>query len=107
MTGRRPFELVYDPKVKAHLRAIDSKYYSLIRTTLEEQLRFEPDIETRNRKPLQRQVEFEATWELRFGPDNRFRALYDVNHARHEVEILAVGVKERNRLLVGGEEIKL
>jgi hypothetical protein len=45
----------------------------LIRTTLEEQLRFDPDKETRNRKPLQRPVALEATWELRLGPENRFR----------------------------------
>jgi mRNA-degrading endonuclease RelE of RelBE toxin-antitoxin system len=107
MPGRRPFELVYDPEVKAHIRAIETKYHSLIRTTLETQLRFEPDTETRNRKPLERQVEFEASWELRFGPDNRFRVFYAVSHERHEVEILAIGVKERNRLRIGGEEIKL
>ena len=107
MAGRRPFALVYDPEVKAHLRAISPKYRGLIRETIEEQLRLEPETETRNRKPLQRPVAFEATWELRFGPENRFRVFYTVSHERHEVQILAIGTKQRNRLVIGGEEIKL
>ena len=107
MPGRRPFALVYDPEVKAHLRAIEPTYRALIRMTIEEQLRFHPDKETRNRKPLQRPVAFEATWELRFGPENRFRVFYAVSHERREVQILAIGTKERNRLMIGREEIKL
>ena len=107
MAGRRPFALVYDLEVKTHLRAIESKYRALIRMTIEEQLRFEPDKETRNRKPLQRPVAFEATWELRFGPENRFRVFYAVSHERQEVQILAIGSKERNRLMIGREEIHL
>jgi len=79
----------------------------LIRMTIEEQLRFEPDKETRNRKPLQRPVAFEATWELRLGPENRFRVFYAVSHERHEVQILAIGTKQRNRLRIAREEIKL
>ncbi len=107
VTGRRPFDLVYDPEVKAHLRAINPKYRGVIRMTIEEQLRFEPEKETRNRKPLQRPVAFEATWELRFGPENRFRVFYAVSREHHQVQILAIGTKERNRLMIGGEEIKL
>jgi len=49
MARRRPFALVYDPEVRQHLRAIESRYYALIRTTIEEQLQFEPETETRNR----------------------------------------------------------
>jgi hypothetical protein len=33
--------------------------------------------------------------------------LYALDHVRHEVQILAVGVKERDRLLIGGEEMTL
>ena len=107
MAGRRPFALVYDPEVKAHLRAIERADRALIRMTIEEQLRSQPDKETRNRKPLQRPVAFEALWELRFGPENRFRVFYAVSHERREVQILAIGTKERNRLIIGREEIKL
>jgi mRNA-degrading endonuclease RelE of RelBE toxin-antitoxin system len=56
---------------------------------------------------LKRHVSFEAEWELRFGPDNRFRVFYDIDITSHEVHILAIGKKDRNRLVIGKKEIKL
>jgi hypothetical protein len=53
---------------------------------------------------LDQPAPFGASWELRCGPDNRFRVFYDVDSTTHEVQVLAVGVKDRNRLLIGGEE---
>lgn len=107
VAGRPAFSLIYDPEVRQHLGAIEAKYHSLIRAAIEEQLAFEPETETRNRKPLQWPVAFEATWYLRFGPDNRFRVFYTVDYKRHEVQILAIGVKEGNRLTIGREEVEL
>jgi len=101
------FFLIYAPITKFHLKTIERKYHSLIRKTIENELQFEPDVETRNRKPLKRPVRFEADWELRFGPDNRFRVFYDIKIESHEVHILAIGVKEGNRLFIGGKEVKL
>ncbi len=99
------FKLSYAPQVWGHLRAIPRKYHSLIRNTIEEQLWSEPDVETRNRKLLRRGPLFEAEWEIRFGPDNRFRVFYEVDGARRLVSILAIGVKEGTRLLIGGKEV--
>ena len=65
-----------------------------------------PERETRNRKLLEQPAPFEATWELRFGPDNRFRVFYEVESRERTVTILAIGLKQGNRLIVGGEEIK-
>lgn len=107
MVRRQPYNLVYAPEVKEHLRAVERQYYSLIRETLQEQLLFEPDTETRNRKPLRQPAIFEAKWELRFGPDNRFRVFYEIDREEHVVYILAIGIKERNRLFIGGEEVEL
>ncbi len=107
MAPKQPFNLSYDQATKEQLHAIQAKYHSLIRTVIEEQLLFEPESETRNRKPLQQPAPFEATWELRFGPDNRFRVLYGVDHERREVQIQAIGVKKGNRLFVAGEEVEL
>jgi hypothetical protein len=108
MARRQPYTLVYaNVSVKEHLRAIDSKHHPLIRETIDEQLQFDPGVETRNRKPLRQPAAFEAHWEIRFGPDNRFRVLYDIDEAAHQVLILAIGAKERDRLLVGGKEVKL
>jgi len=107
MVMNLPFKLVYAPQVKRHLKAIESKYYSLIRTKIETQLRLEPTVETRNRKPLKQQADFEGEWELRFGPDNRFRVFYAIDIEKHEVQILAIGVKKGDRLFIGGEEVEL
>jgi mRNA-degrading endonuclease RelE of RelBE toxin-antitoxin system len=107
MTPRQRFTLTYAPIVKQHLKTIERKYHPMIRTTIEAELQFEPDVETRNRKPLKRLVAFEAEWELRLGPGNRFRVFYDIDVEYHEVAILAIGVKEGNRLFIGGKEVEL
>jgi hypothetical protein len=49
---------------------------------------------------------FGATWELRCGPNNRFRIFYEIDSNEMVVSILAIGVKEGNRLWVGGEEYR-
>jgi hypothetical protein len=107
MMARRPYRLKYARATVEHLRAIEPKYHSLIRAAIEEQLLFEPDRETRNRKPVEQPTSIEADWEIRFGPDNRFRAFYTLHAEDREVEILAIGVKVRNRLYIGGEEEEL
>jgi mRNA-degrading endonuclease RelE of RelBE toxin-antitoxin system len=105
MMPKRSLTLIYAPLVRKHLWAIDSKYYSLIRREIEAQLLFEPDVETRNRKPLKRTIAFEATWEIRFGPGNRFRVFYKVERKKSLVNILAIGEKRGSQLFVGGKEI--
>lgn len=52
MTPEQKFEIIFTRPVIQHLAAIDRKYHSLIRSTIEEQLSYEPELETRNRKPL-------------------------------------------------------
>ena len=101
------FQIGFAPEVIDHLEAIDRKYHRLIEKTLDEQLLYAPDQETRNRKPVRQPALFDATWELRCGPGNCFRVFYDVDYAEQMVWVLAIGVKERNRLLVGGEELEL
>jgi mRNA-degrading endonuclease RelE of RelBE toxin-antitoxin system len=107
MARKKSYSLIFDPKVREHLRAIEAKYHALIRTTVQEQLLFEPESETRNRKPLRQPAALGATWELRFGPANRFRVLYAVDVEEQQVQILALGIKEGNRLFIGGEEVEL
>lgn len=107
MARKKRYEITYDQATKKHLRAIEAKYHSLIRAEIEEQLQFGPATQTRNRKPLRQPAQFEATWEIRFGPDNRFRVLYGIDEEHCEVQIQAIGVKEGNRLLVAGVEVEL
>jgi len=107
MKRRQRFDILYAPAVKGHMKAIERKYYSLIRNVIERQLRFEPDVETRNRKPLKRPNLLGTDWEIRFGPDCRFRVFYQVDRNEGKVFILAVGQKVGSRLIVGGEEMEL
>jgi hypothetical protein len=109
MARRRPvFEIAYRPDTVRHLDAIEAKYLSLIRETIEEQLAHEPFNETTNRKPLLRQSPFgENIWEVRFGPQNRLRVFYCPDpEVSHRVLVEAIGVKDRNRLMIGGQEVK-
>ena len=107
MAKKPPFALIYDPEVVKHLAAIEAKHHSLIRLTIEEQLRFEPETATRNRKPLERPIALGARWELRLGPDNRFRVFYRVDPEQRQVRILAIAVKDRNRIFIAGREVEL
>ena len=72
MAKQQPFTLVYADEMKEHLRAIETKYHSLIQSEIETQLLHEPDVETRNRKPLKRPIAFGADWELRLVPRTTF-----------------------------------
>jgi len=101
-----PYELVFDSEVEQHLRSIDRKFHGLIQRTILEQLLHQAEVETKNRKRLREPAAFGATWEIRFGPDNRFRVLYRIELPR-QVVVLAVGVKQNNRLWVGDQGIKL
>jgi hypothetical protein len=106
MTNKR-FRLVYDTEFVTQIRSIERKYHTLIRETIEQQLQFEPDVETRNRKQLVRATTFGARWELRFGASNELRLFYSVYPEQAEVHILAIGIKIRERLYIGGKEVKL
>jgi hypothetical protein len=107
MMKRPKFTLSYAPEAIEHLDVIESKYHGLLRRTVHERLTHTPMAETRNRKPLDQPAPFGASWELRCGPENRFRVSYEVDAVAHEVQVLAIGVKERNRLLIGGEEYQI
>ena len=107
MAKRPKFTLTFAPEAIAHLDLVDSKYHGLLRRTIHEQLTHTPTEETRYRKPLDQPAPFGASWELRCGPNNRFRVFYDVDSESVRVNVLAIGVKVRSRLLIGGEEYEL
>ena len=68
--------------------------------TVDDQLTHEPSVETRNRKPMRPNPL--APWELRIG---ELRVYYQISEDPEQ--IVAVGVKDRNRVLIGGKEIRL
>ncbi|MCI0638179.1 MAG: type II toxin-antitoxin system RelE/ParE family toxin [Gemmataceae bacterium] len=93
-------EIQFTVRAKAHLKALRKRDQKTILDTVEEQLRFEAETPTRNRKRLQDNPL--APWELRIGD---FRVFYDVDE--EVVRIVAVGEKTHNVLLIGGEEVEL
>ena len=70
---------------------------------MDRQLVNEPNVKTRNRKPMRPNPV--TPWELRIGD---LRVYYWVrNELESVVTILAIGVKKRNEVRVGGERLKL
>ncbi len=106
MIDRSTFSLIYARDTIDHIHYIDRKYHPLIRKEIREQLKITPNIPTRNRKMLAQPTSLGATWELRFGPGNRFRVFYEIDLQEKVVWILAIGIKMGNRLWIGGEEYK-
>lgn len=104
MPRQLPFGIRFAPEAVRHVALIEPKHHSFLQRTIHEQLRYQPEVATRNRKPLDQPAPFNATWELRCGPQNSFRIFYEINVLARSVTVLAVGIKERNRLFIGGEE---
>ncbi len=97
------YELIYAEETFQHLVAIERRYHSLIRKTIERQLLYEPNVRTRNRKPLVKPSRFGEAWELRFGPDNMFRVFYRIEENPSRVRVLAIAEKI-GKLSIGGKE---
>lgn len=104
---QKGFDLIYDTEISNHLSVIPKKYHFLIKKEIEIALRFEPEKETKNRKPLVNSFLFDMDWELRCGEQNEFRVFYRTNSNKKEVYILAIGVKKKNKLTIGKTEITL
>jgi mRNA-degrading endonuclease RelE of RelBE toxin-antitoxin system len=77
----------------------ESPHLSAGEVQINQQLIYEPTVETQNRKPLRPNPL--ASWELRIGD---LRVYYDVEEdpERH-VDIVAIGIKRRNRVYIAGE----
>jgi mRNA-degrading endonuclease RelE of RelBE toxin-antitoxin system len=105
MARRARFSILYAPEVARHVQAVEAKHYKLIRRAIYERLSFAPGERTRNRKPLEDLPgRFDSTWELRCGPAKRFRVFYEIARDTRQVWVLAIGVNDRDRLLIAGEE---
>lgn len=89
--------------VKEHMRYLSAFERALMLDSVDEQLTCEPLVETRNRKQLRPNPL--APWELRV---DDLRAYYDVTaDAPGVVQVLAVGRKIGNRVMIAGREVRL
>ena len=97
------YRIEYSPATDEHLRVLTARQRTMVFDGVDDQLAHEPAVETRNRKPMRPNPL--APWELRIG---ELRVYYEiVEDPEQVVTIVAVGVKDRNRVLIGGKEIKL
>lgn len=97
------YQIEFAKAVKRHLEVLTAGQRSTVLDAIERQLTNEPSKETRNQKPLRPNPV--APWELRV---RELRVFYEVSEGPPAVvRILAVGVKTREALRIGGEEIKL
>ena len=99
----RRYLINYAESAVEHLRSLGARDRATVVGAVEERLSFEPTVETRNRKRLAENP-VEAEFELRVG---ELRVYYVVSVDARVVDVLAVGLKDRNRVLIGGEEIEL
>ena len=96
------FEIEFAHSARQDLKALRKFEQRLVLDGIGEQLRFEPTVETPNRKPLQ--PNDIADWELRLG---KYRVLYNVEEQVKVVAIQAVGYKVGNELYLRGERREL
>lgn len=97
------YRIEYSPDAEQHLRTLTARQRATVLDAVDEQLAHEPTVETQNRKPMRPNPI--APWELRIGD---LRVYYDIEEEpENRVTILAVGIKDRNRALIGGKEIEL
>ena len=97
------YRIEYSPDTEDHFRALTRNQQVTILDSVKRQLSHQPDVETRNRKPMRPNPI--APWELRIG---RLRVYYDVEHEPERVvNVLAVGIKDRNNVRIGKEVIRL
>jgi mRNA-degrading endonuclease RelE of RelBE toxin-antitoxin system len=98
-----PYRIVYARETEEHFKTLTARQRSTVLQRVEKQLVHEPAVETRNRKPMRENPL--ATWELRV---ENIRVYYDiVEQPEPTVEILAIGVKRRDRIWIGGIEVEL
>ena len=93
------YDIKYTETAVADLQWFKKYEQNQILDGIDQQLRYQPTVETRNRKQLRPNPT--AAWELRIGD---FRVLYDVDEQVSIVEIKRIGEKRGNVLVVRGHQ---
>jgi len=97
------YRIRFADSAEEHFTQLTARQQAIVLNAVKVQLRYEPLRETRNRKQL-RPNPF-APWELRVG---FLRVFYEVDALEPNlVNVLAIGIKRGNRLIVSGKEIQI
>jgi len=103
MTAERlPYKIIFAPSALDHLAGFEAGQRAALLNATKEQLTFEPSTQTLNRKHMRPNPL--APWELRV---QRLRVYYEIEERAREVHILAIGVKDRERVIIAGEALWL
>ncbi|MGH8070242.1 MAG: type II toxin-antitoxin system RelE family toxin [Candidatus Entotheonellia bacterium] len=97
-----PYRIVYSADIREHGRSLTARQRSIVLDSIDEQLTHEPTIETQNRKEMRPNPL--ASWELRIGD---LRVYHDVAEDPQTVTVVAIGIKQGNRVFIGGREVSL
>jgi mRNA-degrading endonuclease RelE of RelBE toxin-antitoxin system len=96
------YEIEYTDRALEDIRWFKKHEQNIIIDAIEQQLRYEPTVETRNRKVMQ--PNSTAAWELRISV---FRVFYDVAEHIQIVAIERVGEKRGNAVFFRGRKEEL
>jgi mRNA-degrading endonuclease RelE of RelBE toxin-antitoxin system len=97
------YRIEYSPETEEDFQYLSKRQQGIVLDAVERQLQFQPDIETRNRKPMRPNPL--APWELRIGT---LRVYYDFEDSPERVVFIrAIGIKQRNNVRIGREMIQL
>jgi mRNA-degrading endonuclease RelE of RelBE toxin-antitoxin system len=97
-------EIIISPEAVDHLAALTARQRRIVLDAIETHLTHQPTTPTKRRKPLRPNPL--ASWELRV---DQFRVYYQVEpgDTGDIVYVVAVGRKERDRVIIAGTEVKL
>lgn len=93
------YDIEYSQDTLEDLQWFRKNEQNMIIDGIERQLRYEPTVETRNRKQMR--LNETAEWELRIGD---FRVLYNVDGQVRIVEVQRIGEKRGNAFFFRGRK---
>ena len=97
------YRIQFTESAEQQFAELTARQQTIVLNAIKVQLRYEPLRETRNRKKLRPNPL--APWELRVG---FLRVFYEVETLESDLlNILAIGIKKGNRLIVSGKEIQI
>lgn len=98
-----PYRIEYSPETVEHLAALTSRQSAIVLDVVSRQLAHEPTVQTRHRARMRPNPI--GGHRLRIGD---LRVYYDVIEEPERIVVVkAVGIKVRERVFIGGEELRL
>lgn len=98
-----PYKIEYSPEAVEHLAELTARQCATVLDVVPRQLAHQPTVPTRNRAPMRPNLIGHCR--LRIGD---LRVYYDVIESPERVVVVkAVGIKVRDHVIVGREELKL